>query len=184
MKTRIPIRLPLLLWVLCAALSVQAQQPLYLVNGRERGDVADIPPAMIERIEELPADEESIARYGARAAGGVVLVTLKYDEAARFPASDEGFDRYIAGRVVWTESDPTARVILRYRISAEGALTVCEVLEATDNRLRRRVLKAVAAAPRWEPARKEGAPVESEGVLRIQLPEGRRMPRRPELVIR
>ncbi len=184
MKPRMIWRLTAALLLLAAAAPLRAQQPLYLVNGRERGDVADIPPAMIERIEELPADEESIARYGAKAAGGVVLVTLKYDEAPRFTADTLPFDRYVARRVVWTETDPTARIVLRYRIATDGTLAVSEVLEATDSRLRRRVLKAVAETPRWEPARKEGIPVESEGVLRIQLPEGRRMPRRPELVIR
>lgn len=61
---------------------------------------------------------------------------------------------------------------------------VQQELESTDNRLKRRVLKAVAEAPRWHPAQKNGAPVESEGVLSIQLPEGRRMPRQAELVIR
>ena len=166
------------------AAPARAQQPLYLVNGSERSDVAEIPPAMIERIEELPADEQTIARYGDKAAGGVVLITLKYDEPPRFGGDSITFGRYIADRVVWDETDPTARIVVRYHLSAEGELTGCEVLEATDARFRRRVLKAVAKAPRWEPARKNGSPVESEGILRLQLPEGRRMPRRMELVIR
>ncbi len=54
----------------------------------------------------------------------------------------------------------------------------------TDKRLRRRVLKALGEAPLWQPARKNGVPVESEGVLRIQLPEGKRIPRQAELVFR
>lgn len=169
---------------LLAASTARAQQPLYLVNGRERADVADIPPSIIERIEELPADEESIARYGEKAACGVVLVTLRYDEAPRFTADTLPFDRYVARRVTWNETDPAARVVLRYRIDETGALTVSEVLEATDSRFRRRVLKALEGTPRWEPARKAGTPVVSEGVLRIQLPEGKRLPRRPELVWR
>jgi hypothetical protein len=46
------------------------------------------------------------------------------------------------------------------------------------------VLKAVEEAPLWEPATKNGAPVASEGVLRIQLPEGKPLPRLPELIWR
>lgn len=184
MKMRMLRRLTAAWFLLLAAAPAWAQQPLYLVNGVERPDAADIPPAMIERIEELPADEETIARYGERAAGGVILITLRYDEPPRFAADTLPFARYIARRVVWGPSDPTARVVLRYRIATDGTLSVSEVLEATDSRLRRRVLKAVAEAPAWQPARKAGTPVESEGVLRIQLPEGRRMPQRPELVIR
>ena len=99
------------------------------------------------------------------------------------PADEETIARY-ARQVRWDESEPTARVVLRYKITPDGETVVQQELESTDNRLKRRVLKAVAEAPRWHPAQKNGAPVESEGVLSIQLPEGRRMPRQAELVIR
>ena len=46
------------------------------------------------------------------------------------------------------------------------------------------VLKALEEAPLWEPATKNGTPVASEGVLRIQLPEGKPLPRLPELIWR
>ena len=74
--------------------------------------------------------------------------------------------------------------MLRYRIAPDGTLSVVQELQSTDNRLKRRVLKAVSEAPRWEPAMKNGQAVESEGVLSIQLPEGKPLPRHMELVIR
>ena len=164
---------------------VRAQHPLYLVNGTPVEEIASIPPGDIELIETLPADEETIARYGAEASNGVILVTLRYDEPARFEAPGaEGlpFGEYIARRVKWEADEPAARVIVRYTVTPEGRAAVKEILEATDNRLKRRVLKAIEAAPAWRPARKNGAPVASEGVLRIQLPEGKPMPRQPQLV--
>ena len=169
--------------LLAATLPVAAQQPLYIVKGVETEQIASIPPDDIENVEMLPADEETIARYGQRAAHGVMLITLRYDRPASFPA-DSAFGSYIARQVRWDESEPTARVVLRYKITPDGETVVQQELESTDNRLKRRVLKAVAEAPRWHPAQKNGAPVESEGVLSIQLPEGRRMPRQAELVIR
>lgn len=64
---------------------VSAQRPLCIVNGAPtEEDIALIPPEDIERVETLPADEETIARYGAEASNGVILVTLRYDEPARF----------------------------------------------------------------------------------------------------
>lgn len=57
-------------------------------------------------------------------------------------------------------------------------------LEATDRRLRRRVIDAVEKAPRWQPAMRDGKPVESEGVLRVQLPEGKSIPRPLEFIMR
>ncbi|MBR5820366.1 MAG: TonB-dependent receptor [Alistipes sp.] len=161
-----------------------AQQPLYIVNGVERSSVEGINPDVIERIEELPADEETIARYGQRASNGVVLIALKYDQEARFPQCEGSLANYLAGVIAWDETDSTARVVLRYRIDAEGRLSVVQELEVSDRRFLRRVLKALESSPRWEPARKLGEAVESEGILRLQLPAGRAMPPKIELVIR
>lgn len=169
---------------LAATLAATAQQPLYIVNGKPTDEIASIPPADIEHVEMLPADEQSVARYGEGASNGVMLITLRYDEPARFEADTLSFNDYIARQVRWTDTDPVARVVLRYRITPEGETVVDTELEATDKRLKRRVLKAVEEAPRWRPARKNGTPVESEGVLHVQLPEGKRMPRPIELVIR
>ncbi len=181
MRGGIIVPLLLLLW---AVVPAQGQQPLYIVNGEERTSTADIPPEMIERIEELPADEFTIERYGEKASNGVVLITLKYDVPARFTADSCSFSEYLIRRIVWTETDPTARIILRYRIEQDGTLNVVDMLESTDKRLRRRVLNALAEVPRWEPATKAGVPVSSEGILRLELPLGRRMPRQIELIIR
>ncbi len=163
---------------------VFGQQPLYIVNGVPTERIDSIAPEDIERIDELPADEESIARYGEKASNGVLLVTLRYDTPARFEAGGLSFDEYIAQQVRWDADELAARVVLRYRIDTEGRAYVSQELESTDSRLKRRVLKAVAEAPRWQPAGKNGAPVASEGVLRIQLPEGKPMPRQVELVWR
>ena len=150
-----------------AAQELPDREPLYIVNGEERTEIQSIPPDDIERVEMLPADEETVARYGQRASNGVMLVSLRYDTPARF-----------------AEADPTARVVLRYTITETGRAEVDQELESTDNRLKRRVLKALAEAPAWTPATKNGSPIASQGILRIQLPKGRRMPRQVELIIR
>lgn len=169
--------------LLAAALPVAAQQPLYIVNGVETAEIASIPPDDIENVEMLPADEETIALYGERASHGVMLVTLRYDQPAVF-AADSTFGDYIARQVKWDGDEPAARIVLRYTVTSEGETIVAQELESTDSRLKRRVLKAVADAPHWTPARKNGTPVESEGILHIQLPEGKLMPRQVELVWR
>ena len=115
-----------------------AQQPLYIVNGERYRTTSEIDPEVIEHIEELPADEFSIAQYGPEAANGVVLITLKYDTPARFTADTLAFADYLAQRIEWGETDPTARIILGYRIEQDGRLTIVRELESTDKRLRRR----------------------------------------------
>lgn len=169
--------------LLATALTAAAQKPLYIVNGVETEEIASIPPEDIDNVESLPADEETIARYGEKAAHGVILITLRYDEPAVFMA-DTTFNDYIARQVKWDDDEPAARIILRYTVTPEGNAVVTQELESTDSRLKRRVLKAVAEAPRWRPAHKDGTPIESDGVLHIQLPAGKRMPRPVELVWR
>ena len=173
----------LLILLLTSALTAAAQEPLYLVNGKEVDEISSIPPDDMESVEMLPADEETIARYGEKAYNGVMVVTLRYDTPARFPAG-ESFDAYIASQVKWPEEETSARVVLRYTVTPEGRTVAGDELESTDSRLRRRVLKALEEAPLWEPATKNGTPVASEGVLRIQLPEGKPLPRLPELIWR
>ena len=172
--------------VVSGVLRLSAQEPLYIVNGERRAEINSINPELIEQIEQLPADEQTIARFGPEAGNGVVLVTLKYDRAPRF-LHPEGWSlsEYVTRAVRWQESDPTARIVVRYRITEEGVLEVDKVLEATDKRLLRRVNKALADSPRWEPARKAGQTVTTDGhVLRLTLPEGREMPPERYIILR
>ena len=91
-------------------------------------------------------------------------------------ADSLSFDRYVARRIKWDATDPVARVVYRFKVQCDGSVVLTDLLESTDGRLRRKVVKAVEEAPRWSPATKDGRPVETEHVLRVQLPEGRAMP--------
>ena len=162
-----------------AGMTVHAQtprQPLYIVNGRPAENLRDVPPEDIVSTEMLPADEETIARYGEQANYGVIIVSLRYDTPACFDADTVSFASYIARNVDWGELERVARYVVRFTVQEDGSVAVGEELESTDPRLRRKVLRAVAKAPRWRPATKDGVPVASSHVLRIQLPEGREMP--------
>lgn len=178
MKIRLILLSGVLFFAGLSAPAAQERRPVYVVNGAlyEGDALREIPPAEIEHMEQLPANEQTIARYGEEASNGVVLVTLKYDTKAVFPADSVSFDRYVADRIKWGGTDPVARVVYRFRVKSDGAVELTDLLESTDNRLRRKVVKAVEEAPKWIPATKNGVPVETEHVLHVQLPEGRPMP--------
>ncbi|MEG1611555.1 MAG: TonB-dependent receptor [Alistipes sp.] len=173
----------ILFCALLAVLQASAQSPLYIVNGQLRDEISTIPPEQIERAELLPADEQTIARYGVGASNGVMLITLRYDQAAQF-AGGQSFTDYIAARVPWSEKEAAARVVLRYTIAPDGKAHLDAVLESTSARLLRRLLKTMDEAPLWAPATQRGKPVASQGVLRIELPKGKTLPREPELILR
>lgn len=152
-----------------ATLSAVAQRPLYIVNGVETEEIESIPPDDIENIESLPADEETIARYGEKAANGVILISLRYDKPAIFEAGTT-FDEYIAGQVKWDDDEPAARIILRYTVTPEGKAVLAQELESTDNRLKRRVLKALSEAPHWPRRRKTASPSQAKGCCTSSSP--------------
>ena len=92
------------------------------------------------------------------------------------------YSNYIADRVRWDETDPVARIIISFKVKPDGTISDNDVLEATDKRLLRRIEKAMAEAPRWRPALKDGKGVETTHLLKVTLPKGRTMPR--ERVVR
>lgn len=164
-----------------------AQSPLIIVNGSvtELTDLKAINPADIELVETEPVDEQSVEKYGPRANNGIIHVTLKYDQPARFTLADS-FDDYIESRIKWNSDEVAARVAIRYTIAEDGRIIPGEILEATEGRLKRRVTAAIAEFAKtaaWEPARKNGVPVATERVLQVQLPKGKRMPREPYIIL-
>lgn len=165
----------------------ERRMPLYIVNGKRMSyaDAKEISPRNILSEKMLPADEQTIEKYGAEASNGVVLITLRYDTPARFvlDGKEQRYSSYIAQQVKWEDSDPVARVVIAFKVNADGSVSEREVLEASDKRLLRRVQKAMAEAPKWIPAMREGKGVETDHVLRLTLPLGRKMPAEPVILI-
>lgn len=165
----------------------ERRMPLYIVNGKRMSyaDAKEISPRNILSEKMLPADEQTIEKYGAEASNGVVLITLRYDKPARFvlDGKEQRYSGYIAQQVKWEDSDPVARVVIAFKVNADGSVSEREVLEASDKRLLRRVQKAMAETPKWIPAMREGKGVETDHVLRLTLPLGRKMPAEPVILI-
>ncbi|MGM9778718.1 MAG: TonB-dependent receptor plug domain-containing protein, partial [Prevotella sp.] len=64
--------------------------PLYVIDGVSGGDINNINPADIERIDVLK-DAASCAIYGSAAANGVILVTTKQGKAGKVQLSYDGY---------------------------------------------------------------------------------------------
>ena len=129
--------------------SAWAQKPLYIVNGVEMESVKHIPEKNIEHIDHLPANEESVAKYGERANNGVIIVTLRYDKEAKFTGGKSLVD-YVGERVKWPENYGVARFVARYTIGADGTFRLGTILQSTDHQFRKRVLKVLQSLPKWK----------------------------------
>ena len=165
------------------SVSAWAQRPLYIVNGVEMESVRHIPEANIEHIDQLEANETTVAKYGKRANNGVIVITLRYDREAEFTGGKPLSD-YVGERVKWPENYGVARFVARYTVLSDGSFRLGTVLESTDHQFRKRVMKVLQTLPKWQPATKQGKAVESDYVLAVQLPKGKEMPREPYIVIR
>ena len=173
------------LLALLMSTSLWAQQPLYVVNGRVVESIDGIPQSDIESINLLPADEETIAEWGLAASEGVIVVRLKFDTPATFAAEGyNNFTAYLAKQIKWDENMPVERASLRLNITEEGNIEVIEVLDTTSRQFLKRVTKAIASAPRWQPAMRDGKPIESLQLVNIQLPLGKELPKDPYVIIR
>ena len=180
------MRLLLLIFAgLFTTVSLSAHGPLYVVNGVAVESIEGIAQSDIETIETLPADEETIAKWGIEASEGVVLVTLRYDSPARF--STEGYSNftdYLAHTVRWSDMHPAERVSLRVKVDVEGRATVTEVLDATSRQFLRCVERAIAKAPLWSPAMRDGEAVESLHLVNLKLPINKALAIEPAVILR
>lgn len=152
------------------------QHPIYIVNGvrMQEAQVKAIDPEDIVENKLLQVDEQTIAKYGQEASNGVMLITLRYDTPASFrvDGKEQSFSSFVADMVEWKYPNPAARVILSFKVNPDGTTSLNKVLESTDKRLLKRIEKAMAAAPKWSPALKDGKPISTQHVLRITLPKG------------
>lgn len=173
-----------ILAMLCT-IEAYAYKPLYVVNGCVVESIEHIPHENIERIDNLPANEETIAEWGIEASEGVILVTLRYDTEARFSHLDfTNFTDYLASTVSWDETMPAERVSLRIVVDESGKATISEVIDSSSKQFLKRVTKAINNAPLWSPAERNGTPVESQHLVNLQLPKGKHMPREMGVIIR
>lgn len=162
-----------------------AQKPMYVVGGRVVDSIENIPHENIERIDVLPADDDTIAQWGLGASEGVIIVILRYDTPASFAAEGyNNFTDYLAHTVKWSDNNPAERVSLRLVVDSEGRATISEVLQATSRNYLKRVERAIDEAPLWSPAMRDGVAVESIQLVNLQLPVGKSIPLEPAVIIR
>lgn len=163
--------------MLFGAVSLYAQQPMYVVNGQVVDNIDNIPHEAIERIDVLPANEETIAKWGSGAGEGVIIVRLRYDQEASFCYEDfTSFTDYLALRVRWDENMPAECVSLRIVVDTQGSTSIVEVLESTSRQFLKRVERAISEAPKWQPAMRDGMAMESTHLVNLLLPKGKELP--------
>lgn len=67
-----------------------ANNPLFIIDGVQGGNIADIPPQEIESIDVMK-DASSTAIYGSQGANGVIIVTTKRAKAGRTQINVNGY---------------------------------------------------------------------------------------------
>ena len=132
-----------ILAILCS-IAAYAYKPLYVVNGVVVDSIEHIPHENIERIDNLPADEDTIAKWGLEASEGVILVTLRYDTEAYFNHDNyNNFTEYLASTVRWDDTMSAERVSLRITVDNTGKATISEIIDSSSKQFLKRVTQFV-----------------------------------------
>ncbi|MFR9661298.1 MAG: TonB-dependent receptor [Rikenellaceae bacterium] len=160
--------------IIIASAEIASAEPLYFVGGERVSEIRSIEQSNILSLRHLEPSEAVIAEYGLEAAEGVVLIELHQDSEPIFSA-EQSFRDYIESTIAWRESDPAARVVAKLIIAEDGSASISEIMESTDSRLRRRVIKAIEESPKWQPATKGDKPIESQTTVCVELPKGKKI---------
>ena len=114
-----------------------ASAQLYIVNGEEytAEQMRRIDPERVEHSEQVAVNDSIMARYGERAADGVIVVTLKHDTEPQFSVDSLSFREWVEREVAWGDDEPAARVVYRYVVGTDGRAQPTELLRQLDDSL-------------------------------------------------
>jgi periplasmic protein TonB len=107
--------------------------------------------------------------YGIR---GQDTTFYEYETQATFKGKDiNGFREYIQKKVIYppesVEAGNSGKVIVQFRVSAEGKIGDVRILDSPDKYLSREVIKTVTNAGPWKPATLEGKKVHQDFVIPV-----------------
>jgi TonB family protein len=125
---------------------------------------------IVRRLEHYREDKMTDGKcYGIR---GQDTTYFAYETQATFRGKDiNGFREYIQKKVIYppesVEAGNSGKVIVQFRVSAEGKIEEVKILDSPDKYLSREVLKTVTNAGPWKPATLEGKKVRQEFVIPV-----------------
>lgn len=130
-------------------------------------------PGAVPSDTEPSAIREEARPVGSRAPVGDI------DPAALRPRFEGGdwrtFVAWARERMVYPEKlrrrGIAGSVVAVFSVDASGRLSAVEVLDSPHRKLTREVVRVLRRSPRWEPARRDGRPVEMRLVAVFDFPE-------------
>ncbi len=154
-----------------------ADSKLVLVDGNVVASLAAVDASTIKSVTLLTTGlEDYVARYGEKAANGVMVVTThqgaanddggpspeveKAWEGKSFPQFEGGdvnnFYNWLKTQVRYPaqaiDDGITGKVMISFTVTTDGSLANVEVLQSPHNLLSEEVLRVLAISPKWIPA--------------------------------
>ncbi len=154
-----------------------ANSMLVLVDGEVVESIASLDSSDIKSVTLLKSGlEDYVARYGEKAANGVMVVTThqgaanddggpspeveKAWEGKSFPQFEGGdvnnFFNWLKTQVRYpaeaVEGGITGKVMVSFTVTTDGSLANVKVLQSPHNLLSEEVLRVIAKSPKWIPA--------------------------------
>ncbi len=168
-------------------------KPLFILDGKEisEEELSKIAPESIESINVLK-DASSIAKYGEKAADGVVEIFLKknenqknqttkieqdkpvffvVEEMPQFPGGEEALMQYLASNIKYPkiahENGIQGKVFVQFIIDETGKVTEPKILRGVDPSLDQEALRVISGMPDWKPGKQRNRNVKVNYTLPI-----------------
>jgi TonB family C-terminal domain len=178
--------------------SVNAEQPIYVVNGKiiTKAELDLIKPAMIKEVN-VHKDASATAIYGDKGKNGVVLITLKegksrevtdsvktnvakdtrtfevVEQMPEYPGGVRALLNFIGTNLRYPVEAQKAkiqgRVIVRFVVNKTGQVEKGEVIRSLSPECDRESLRVIRMMPDWKPGMQKGKAVSVWYTLPIQF---------------
>ena len=96
-----------------------------------------------------------------------------YEPTPQFPGGDEACQEFIRRNIRYSDEmiqkGIKGRVVVGFKVEKDGSLTNLRIKKSSDARLNNEALRVVKSMPKWEPAQKDGKPIEMDFNLPVMF---------------
>ena len=96
-----------------------------------------------------------------------------YEPTPQFPGGDEACQEFIRRNIRYSDEmikkGIKGRVVVGFKVEKDGSLSNLRIKKSADARLNDEALRVVRSMPKWEPAQKDGKPIEMDVNLPVMF---------------
>lgn len=102
---------------------------------------------------------------------GLMVPAIHSAELPSFPGGDSALEKYISSNLSYPayakENGVEGVVTVGFTVGTDGSISNAKILKMVDPDLEKEALRLINAMPSWEPAEKDGSPIEAPAQVNV-----------------